>query len=77
MIENITETGLDVKSEIQEKLALSFAQSVAINYGKLLSVEEITDIVNRLFGCTTPNYTPDGKKIISVIVDEELDKRLK
>ena len=77
MLENITETGLDVKSEIQEKLALSFAQSVAINYGKLLSVEEITDIVNRLFGCTTPNYTPDGKKIISVIDDEELDKRLK
>ena len=77
MLENITETGLDIKSEIQEKLALSFAQSVAINYGKLLSVEEITDIVNRLFGCTTPNYTPDGKKIISVIVDEELDKRLK
>ena len=77
MLENITETGLDVKSEIQEKLALSFARSVAINYGKPLSVEEITDIVNRLFACPTPNFTPDGKKVISVIEDEELDKRLK
>lgn len=77
MLENITETGLDIKSEIQEKLALSFAKSVAINYGKLLSVEEITDIVNKLFACPTPNYTPDGKKIISVIDDEELDKKLK
>lgn len=77
MLENITETGLDVKSEIQEKLALSFAQSVAIKYGTILSVEEITNIVNRLFACPTPNYTPDGKKIISVIDDEELDKRLK
>ena len=44
MLENITETGLDVKTEIQEKLALSFAHSVAINYGKPLSVEEITEI---------------------------------
>ena len=35
MLENITETGVDVKSEIREKLALSFAKSVAINYGKV------------------------------------------
>ncbi len=77
MLENIIETGLDVKSEIQENLALAFARSVAINHGKPLSVEEITDIVNKLFACPTPNYTPDGKKIISVIDDEDLDKRLK
>ncbi len=77
MMENITETGLDVKSEIQEKLALSFAKSVAINYGKLLTVEEITDIVNKLFACPTPNYTPDGKKIITVINDDEMAKKLK
>ena len=77
MLENITETGLDVKSEIQEKLALSFAKSVAINYGKLLTVEEITDIVNKLFACPTPNYTPDGKKIITVVDDDEMAKMLK
>ena len=77
MLENIIDTGLDVKSEIQEKLALSFARSVAINYGKPLSVEEITDIVNKLFACPTPNYTPDGKKIISVIDDEDMDRRLR
>ena len=77
MLENITETGLDVKSEIQEKLSLSFAKSVAINYGKLLTIEEITDIVNKLFACPTPNYTPDGKKIITVINDDEMAKKLK
>lgn len=77
MLENITETGLDVKSEIQEKLALSFAKSVAINYGKLLTVEEITDIVNKLFTCPTPNYTPDGKKIITVVDDDEMAKMFK
>ena len=77
MLENIIETGLDVKSEIQEKLALSFARSVAINYGKPLSVEEITDIVNKLFACPTPNFTPDGKKIITVLDDDDIDKRLR
>ena len=77
MLENIIETGLDVKSEIQEKLSLSFAKSVAINYGKLLTIEEIIDIVNKLFACATPNYTPDGKKIITVINDDEMAKKLK
>ena len=77
MLANIIETGLDVKSEIQEKLALSFARSVAINYGKPLSVEEITDIVNRLFACPTPNFTPDGKKILTVLDDEDMDRKLK
>ena len=77
MLENITETGLDVKSEIQEKLALSFAKSVAIKYGKQLTVEEITDIVNKLFACATPNYSPDGKKILTVINDDEMAKKLK
>ncbi len=77
MLANIIETGLDVKSEIQEKLALSFARSVAINYGKPLSVEEITDIVNKLFACPTPNFTPDGKKILTVLDDEDMDKKLR
>lgn len=77
MLENIIETGLDVKSEIQEKLALSFARSVAINYGKPLSVEEITDIVNKLFACPTPNFTPDGKRILTVLDDDDMDSKLK
>lgn len=77
MLGNLIETGLDVKSEIQETLALSFAKSTAINYGKLLSVDEITDIVNNLFACPTPNYTPDGKKVISVINHEEMERKFK
>jgi DNA mismatch repair protein MutL len=77
MLGNLIETGLDVKSEIQETLALSFAKSTAINYGKLLSVDEITDIVNNLFTCPTPNYTPDGKKVISVINHEEMERKFK
>ena len=77
MLENITETGLDVKSEIQDKLALSLARSVAIKYGTPLSVEEIAEIVNNLFACPTPNFTPDGKKVLTVLDDEDIDNKLK
>lgn len=77
MLENLTETALDVKSEIQETLALSFARSVAINYGKKLAINEIMDIVNKLFACPIPSYTPDGKKIISVIEHQEMDRKFR
>jgi len=77
IIEKKTETALDVKSEIQESLALSLARLTAIPYGKTLSSEEMTHLINQLFACHLPNYTPDGNIIISVISDDEIAKRMK
>jgi len=77
IIEKKTETALDVKSEIQESLALSLARLTAIPYGKTLSSEEMTHLINQLFACHLPNYTPDGNIIISVISDDEIEKRMK
>ncbi len=77
LIEKRTETALDVKSEIQESIALSLARLTAIPYGKTLSPEEMTHLINQLFACHLPNYTPDGNTIISVISDDEIEKRMK
>jgi hypothetical protein len=33
--------------------------------------------VNKLFACPTPSFTPDGKKIIAVIDDKDMDMKLK
>lgn len=77
LIDNSIDTGLDVKSEIREKLALSMANFAAIPSGKSLSEEEMLLLVSQLLACKIPNHTPDGKTIISVIPDEEMDKRMK
>jgi len=77
MVSKSIETGSDIKDEIQESIALSMAYAAAIPYGKTLTQEEITDIVNRLFASTSHLYTPDGKLIISVINDTELEKRFR
>jgi len=34
-------------------------------------------IIDQLFACETPNYTPDGKTIVSVLETQELDKRFR
>lgn len=77
LIEKRAETALDVKSEIQESIALSLARLTAIPYGKTLSPEEMTHLIDQLFACHLPNYTPDGNTIISVISDDEIAKRMK
>lgn len=77
MIEKRMETATDVKSDIQESIALSLANFTAIPYGRALSSEEMLLIINQLFACKTPNYTPDGQTIVSVISDVEIEKKMK
>lgn len=77
MVSKSIETGSDVKDEIQESLALSLAYAAAISYGHRLTNEETSDIVNRLLACPSHKHTPDGKLIISILDDNELEKRFK
>jgi DNA mismatch repair protein MutL len=77
MVSKSIETGSDVKEEIQESLALSMAYAVAIPYGKKLSPEEITEIVDGLFASSGHNYTPDGKSIIAILSDSDMEKMMK
>lgn len=77
MVNKAMETGCEIKEEICEALALSLAKKAAIPYGKTLSSEEADHLISNLFYSKSANYTPDGKLIISIINNEELDKRFK
>ncbi|QIK53672.1 DNA mismatch repair endonuclease MutL [Dysgonomonas sp. HDW5B] len=77
MVSKSIETGSDVKEEIQEALALSLAYAAAIPYGHRLTNDETSDIVNRLLASPSHKYTPDGKLVISILDDIEVDKRFK
>lgn len=77
MISKSIETGTDVRDDIQEALALSLANATAINYGQPLTNEELSSIVDQLFSSPQHKYTPDGKTIISVMSDAEMDKKFK
>lgn len=77
MIGKRMETGSDVKSKIQESIALSLANLTAIPYGRLLSTEEMLILINQLFACSTPNYTPNGQTIVSVIPDADIERKMK
>ncbi|MDR0658212.1 MAG: DNA mismatch repair endonuclease MutL [Mediterranea sp.] len=74
MITNAMEKGSDVKGKIQDMLALTLARAAAITYGQILSGKEMCSLVDHLFACATPNYTPDGRIVLITIKEEEIEK---
>ena len=74
MVHDALEKGSDVKSEVQSVLALSLAQSAAIVYGQVLTNEEMADLVDKLFACPAPNYTPDGRIVLATIKEEDIER---
>lgn len=77
ILENYKTLSLNTKENLRIKLAESVARSSALNYLKQLTSEEIQDLFDNLFACKDPNYTPDGKQIISILQNEEIEKRFK
>ena len=74
IIESVDEGGMPLKKRIQDHLALQVAQSAAIPAGRTLTQEEMEDLVADLLKLPEPNYTPDGKIIISMIPMEQIAK---
>ncbi len=52
------------------------ASAAAVRPGKQLSDEEMDHLIASLFSLKTPNYTPDGRLIVSIITIDELASRL-
>ena len=64
-----------ITSNLNESLALCLARSAAIPYGQVLSNDEMDDLVNQLFACQNVNYTPDGKTILTILPQQDIDNR--
>lgn len=62
-------------SSFQEALAASFSCKAAVKAGDVLNVEEMRELVNRLFGTKHPYYCPHGRPIIIQLSMDELDRR--
>jgi len=75
ILEKAKTTALDPSVGIHETIALTLAEAASLKSGQRLSSEEINDLIDRLFACQNPNFTPDAKKIMTVFSQDELEKR--
>lgn len=76
MIKVASESGKDVKDDVRTALALSLAKASAIPYGQILSASEMDELIASLLSTPSQDYTPDGKKTLTIVKDDDLTKLL-
>lgn len=57
---------------LQQRLAKGLARGSAIRRGRALSTEEMSDLIDRLFTCELPAYSPSGKPAIVTFTPDEI-----
>lgn len=75
IIQQVRDRGADTQTEWREQIALSLSESAAIPYGKILTEDEMRDIVTRLVQLTNYRRLPNGKTVVSLLSGEEINKR--
>ena len=68
-LENDTE---DVSGSTNGRIAMAMARQAAVKPGTSLTPEEMDHILGSLLKMPSPNYTPDGLLVLSVIPTEEI-----
>ncbi len=61
---------------LNDEVAIGLARHAAIPYGQQLSNEEMDTLVNDLFLCKNVNYTPDGKPILCILPQQDIEQLL-
>ena len=74
IVHSAIEKGCKVKEEVQSIIALSMARASAIVAGQVLSNNEMNALVDGLFSAPSPNYTPDGKTVLALMNDDDIEK---
>ena len=76
IVADATEKGCTSATDIHSALALGMARRSAVTYGEVLGNEEMETLVNDLFASSNVNYTPDGKAILSILPQRDIEQLL-
>ncbi|MBD0403378.1 DNA mismatch repair endonuclease MutL [Flammeovirga sp. EKP202] len=58
----------ELRLSANENIARALAKRACIKSGQVLELQEMKSMIEQLFSCESPNYTPDGKKTV-VLMD--------
>jgi DNA mismatch repair protein MutL len=65
---------LEYKDGSMENLARSMAVNSGIKRGKKLNTQEMKNLIDRLFGCSNPNYAPNGQLIYYILDNNRIQE---
>jgi DNA mismatch repair protein MutL len=76
IIEGIEQNPKPQATRAREHTAMVLSKASSIGYGKVLSNDEMHDLVEKLFQCPNHNFSPDGNSIISIISIDEIERKM-
>lgn len=76
VLEDYRSNNQDIKKSVKERIARSLAKVSGNSFGVKLNTKEMQELIDRLFGCEDNNFSPSGKKIITIIDTDEFEKKL-
>lgn len=74
IVDDAVEGGHSAGEALNRSLALQMARSAAIPYGQVLGNSEMESLVNELFACSNVNYAPNGKPVICIFKQQEIER---
>ena len=76
IVADAVEKGCTSATDIHSTLALGMARRSAVTYGEVLGNDEMETLVNDLFATSNVNYTPDGKTILCILPQRDIEQLL-
>ncbi len=77
IIEAYKSSEINIENDLKERIAKTMAKQSSLKPGKFLTSQEMDELIGQLFACQVPNYTPDGKPVISILSNDEIESRFK
>ncbi len=72
-VEQIKNFDPDLGSNRQEQMARSLAKRLAVIPERALQTEEMSALIDQLFGCDHPNYAPGGRSTHAVMDTDQIE----
>jgi DNA mismatch repair protein MutL len=76
VIEQLKHESSDAIGQRSDKLLVQLARRLSRNKYAVQQPEGQQALIDELFACTQPEYTPDGKKVFTMVRKEQLDEML-
>ncbi len=74
LLEEIKNSDIDMGAHVREQVAASLAKAASGYRPATLQPEEMDHLIDQLFACNAPNYTPDGRPVLTILPMEEIEK---
>jgi len=74
ILDNYKKNLLDLNQDQRVNLALAMAANLSMKASKVLSIEEMETMMSQLFSSSMPDTSPGGKRIISIMGEDDIEK---